>query len=108
MDPNANLDRECASESEIKKLAGDVVIDYWIKNRYFDSSEFDKEPIKSFVQYYYQPLMSDYGQAKLMKVRKNYAAKKDYWFGGIEDELEFYTITDSYSYFKNMDIDYYG
>ena len=44
---------ECAPLDEIDSLAKEVTVDIFIKNRYFDSAEFNLNPIKTYVQYYY-------------------------------------------------------
>jgi len=54
-------DTECASAKEIEELADEVVLDVFIKNRYFDDDEFVDHPVKDFVQYYYYPLNSVLG-----------------------------------------------
>jgi len=40
---------ECESEQEIESLAGEVTLDIFLKNKYFDSKEFNAEPVKDYV-----------------------------------------------------------
>jgi len=42
-------DNDCESEEEILKYASEVTIDLFLKNKYFDSREFNEYPVKDYV-----------------------------------------------------------
>jgi len=72
-------------------------LDLYIKNRFFDSKDFEN-PIKDFIQYYYIPMLENFGQAVLMKVRRHQLELRDSWIGFQGKELEYLSYNIGYTY----------
>ena len=101
---------ECASEAQIEKVADEVVLDVFIKNFYFDENEFDEDPVKSYVEYYYYPINSVLGKAVLYKLRHHITELADSWLSSFNDKtyVEYLSFTFGYDYTRAMGQNFFG
>ena len=65
-----NPDTECEKQSTIESLADALIVDLFIRDKYFDGNDFDNYSIKDQIQYYYLPMDSERGQGKVFTLRK--------------------------------------
>jgi hypothetical protein len=74
-----------------------IVIFY--KNKYFDQYEFDKSPIKEYLEFYYFALESYVGKAQLLKVKENKVEAENSWHFPYSDQsYKYYTFSSGLSF----------
>jgi len=91
-------DSECASADEIHTRASDLSVELFMKNRFFDSSEFDEDPVKEVIQYYFFNAFSNPGQALVFKTREHRLNLQDSMWGYQDYDRSFYSYHLAYQY----------
>ncbi|CDW90367.1 UNKNOWN [Stylonychia lemnae] len=85
---------KCKSKSESDQMITKTVIAIIHKEQYFDSAEFDNNPLKNTVQVYPFELQKNASQMTYFKISRNQLQLKDSWFSNQfeEQSQEFYKI----------------
>jgi hypothetical protein len=86
-------DSECESYSDSKEYSKNIQLEVFMKNRFFDSSDFGTFPVKDYIMYLYENLLPEAALAKVYKIKKNEIQVQNSWFGFFSDFIyTFFTI----------------
>jgi hypothetical protein len=84
-----------------------ISVDVYFKNRFFHSKEFDASPIKSNIDYLFNPINKDLGQNRIYKIKQNKIETSDSWLGfGGSQEFTYFSLEPDHTYIKYSHIEY--
>jgi hypothetical protein len=79
-----------------------MAVDVYYKNRFFDSAEFGSGPIKTNIQYIFQPLHQNVAQNKIFLMKQMFADTFDSWLTfGDDHSYKYYHSNIQYVYNKD-------
>jgi len=84
------------------------VLNIYLKNFYFDQEEYDEDPIKDYIDYFYFPLRSDTSPNQLLKVKKTTVELEDSWTGLSHESYDFFSYGVQYTYYTQFHKTFYS
>lgn len=90
-----NPEEECESYEASKEYSKNIQVEMFLKDRFFDSSDYGEYPIKSYIKYLYENLVPELALAKVYKLKKNIVEVQNSWLGFFNDfSYTFFSLTE--------------